>query len=316
MNEKLLTVENLQISYSARPVVSGLSFSLCQGEILCLAGESGCGKSTVLKAILGVDPGVRVTKGRILYEDRALQALSHSQRRSLWGGGMGMIYQNPGDSFNPIRKYEKQLKEMLKSHGLYEKTTFRSTASEVFQKLGLSDPERIFRSCPYEMSGGMNQRIAIAAAMLLRPRLLLADEPTSALDVTVQKQVAEELLRMQALTGMSMLIVTHNLGLASFLAHRIGIMYAGRLMELGSREDVLKHPIHPYTRSLIAAIPGLDGTMPKGLEGQEPLFGAELEGCSFRPRCPEAGAACEHMPYALREITPGHWSACGGEHHG
>lgn len=313
MNNKLLEVDNLHISYGLKPAVSNLSFSVSKGEIFCLAGESGCGKSTVLKAIMGADTSAAVTEGKIRYEGREIQSLKKSRRREIWGTQIGMIYQNPGNSFNPIRSYEKQFREMLKSHGLYQKAEFRAQIAELFQKLGLSNPERILHSCPYEMSGGMNQRIAIAAGVLMRPQLLLADEPTSALDVTMQKQVAEELLRIKKLSNMSVLIVTHNLGLANFLADRIGIMYAGRLVELGSREAVLYHPVHPYTKSLIAAIPKLDGQIPQGLEGQAPLFGAAAGGCAFCERCQDAKAVCSELPYKMQEITPDHWSCCGGK---
>ena len=232
------------------------------------------------------------------------------ERRRLAGREIGMIYQNPSAAFNPIRTYRKQFTEMMKSFGSYEKEKAEREILDLFARLNLPDGKRILDSCPYELSGGMNQRVAIAAAMLPGPRLLLADEPTSALDVTTQKQVVDELQNLRKMAGMTMLLVTHNLGVAAKLADTIGIMYAGRLVEYGETKKVLNHPLHPYTRKLLAAIPTIGGRLPEGLDGQPPLYGACQRGCVFWERCTQCNEACKEKPYRLTEAEPGHFASC------
>ncbi|MDO5134741.1 MAG: ABC transporter ATP-binding protein [Eubacteriales bacterium] len=254
--ERLLWVEKLNIAYGQETVVRDVSFSLEEGKILCLAGESGSGKSTVLKALTGIDPSVQA-EGGIFWRGENMIGRPYRERRRLCGRSIAVITQDPGSSFHPVRPYGAQLKEMLKSLEMYDREAFRRDVREIFCKLGLEDWERILKSCPYEMSGGMNQRIAIGAVMLLRPQLLLADEPTSALDVTVQKQTAIELLRLREAYGISQIIVTHNLGLAAFMADQIGIMQKGRLIEYGAAREILSRPKQEYTRQLLKAVPRL-----------------------------------------------------------
>ena len=181
---------------------------------------------------------------------------------------------------------------------------------KAFAKISLNDRERILACCPYEMSGGMNQRIALSLALLLEQDILLADEPTSALDATVQLQVAQELRRLRDVSGIAQIIVTHNLALAEFLADRIGVMYAGRLVELGTPKDVLSDPRHPYTKALIAAIPTLDGKLPTPLAGQPPLTGPSAAGCEFGERCVRCESGCGERCYALADVGGGHMTAC------
>ena len=308
--ETILSVRELSAGYGETPSVAKATFSLRKGEILCLVGESGCGKSTLLKAIMGTTPGLRVLSGSIELEGKALTAMPEKQRLALCCDRLGMVFQNPGSSFNPIRSYRKQFIETLKSHGRYSAADFDAQTEAAFAKLGLTDTRRILACCPYEMSGGMNQRIAMAIAMLLGQRILLADEPTSALDATIQLQVAQELRRLRDESGVTQIVVTHNLALAKFLGDRIGVMYGGRLVELGDAEAVLSRPVHPYTRSLLAAIPSLDGHMPEGLPGQPPVTGPKPLGCEFFERCPLRAADCEKAAYALRETAPGHFASC------
>ena len=249
--EMILEVSNLRAGYGEQVVVEDLSFGLRRGEILCLAGESGSGKSTVLKALIG-----------------SLDAKVFSGEIRMSGAPAGMIFQNPGASFNPIRSYKKQFIETLKSHKKYDKTKFQQQVGEAFAKVDLKDPERLLKECPYALSGGMNQRMALALAMLLGQEVLLEDEPTSALDATTALQVAKELRKLRDKDGISQIIVTHNLAMAGFLADRIGIMYQGRLVEMGDTDQVLHHPEHPYTKSLMAAIPRLGGELVKGGDGR------------------------------------------------
>ena len=294
----ILTVKNLCAGYSEHKTVADASFDLGPGEILCLVGESGCGKSTLLMS------------GEIILEGQSLLGLPQKERQRICCDKFGLVSQGPGASFNPIRSYRKQFVETLKSHGRYDKASFDAQVAQAFGKMSLSDPQRILNSCPYEMSGGMNQRIALALALLLEQDVLLADEPTSALDATIQLQVAQELLRLRRVSGMAQIIVTHNLALARFLADRIGVMYAGRLVEYGDARSVLREPRHPYTRSLMAAIPRLDGQMPVGLPGRPPLSGPSDPGCEFRDRCPCASAPCGGKQYGLEAVGEGHYAAC------
>ncbi len=309
MSEPILNVSGLCAGYGDRRAAADVSFSLRRGEILCLVGESGCGKSTLLKALIGA-PEVRLLAGTIELDGAVVSELPEKARRKACGARMGMVFQSPGASFNPIRSYRKQFVETLKSHGKYDAATFEQRAAEAFARVELPDWRRMLRECPYALSGGMNQRAAIALALLLEQDILLGDEPTSALDATIQLQVARELKKLRDETGVAQIIVTHNVALARFLSDRVGVMYAGRLVELGETADVLRHPQHPYTQSLMAAVPGLDGRMPQGLAGQPPLTGSAETGCEFRDRCPRAVPACENVAYALRTVHEGHCASC------
>ncbi|MBR5070905.1 MAG: ABC transporter ATP-binding protein [Oscillospiraceae bacterium] len=310
MRDDILTVTGLQAGYGGKPMISDVTFSLGRGEIFCIVGESGCGKSTLLKALLGTTPGLRITSGSIRLEDTELTQLPDAERRELCTEKMGMVFQNPGSSFNPIRSYKKQFIETLKSHGRYDKDAFPHQVEEAFGKLGLNDVKRIINSCPYEMSGGMNQRIAMAIMLILGQDILLADEPTSALDATIQKQMAEELRHLRDVSGISMIIVTHNLALAEYLGDRIAVIYSGHIAELGDASEVLNRPVHPYTKSLIDAIPTLDGRMPTGLPGSPPMTGPEEKGCEFCPRCPAVCDGCDALTYSMRDIGDGHYVSC------
>ena len=253
-SEKILTVSGLYAGYGKQEVVQDLTFALKRGEILCLAGESGCGKSTILKALMS-SPEVSISAGEISLCGTSLSDLTPRKRQSFCSGKIGMVFQNPGTSFNPIRSYRKQFMETLKSHGKYDKNSFLKQIFEAFEKVELKDGERILNLCPYAFSGGMNQRMALALVMLLKQEVLLCDEPTSALDATTGLSVARELAALRDRNGISQIIVTHNLSLAGFLADRIGIMYHGRLVEIGTKDEVLYHPQHSYTKSLLEALP-------------------------------------------------------------
>ncbi|HHY29211.1 MAG TPA: ABC transporter ATP-binding protein [Syntrophaceticus sp.] len=310
MEEQLLTVNDLHISYGDADVVSQVSFSVKKGEIVCIVGESGCGKSSVLKAILGL-PSLEtvVTGGSIVFEGRELTSMNTKQRCRLMGVEIGFVPQNPGSSFNPVRSYEQQFRETLSSHG---RRFDQAEVLDCFEKLHLTYGADILKSYPYEMSGGMNQRIAIALAMLLRPKLLLCDEVTSALDVTTQKLVVEELMQFRENCGTAILFVTHNLGVAAKMADIIIVMYAGHLMEYGQSKKVLKTPAHPYTKCLMVAVPDFSGELPCGLDGQPPLEGATMETCAFEPRCPYAGDMPHKNPYKMKQVSDGHFSCCTG----
>ena len=304
----LLHIEDLSVSYGSRDMIAGVNMDMEPGEIVCLAGESGCGKSTLLKSVMNL-PVFRteITKGRIIFDDKDMDALSEKERVRMSGPEIGMVQQQLNGAFNPLRTYEAQFKETFTSH---EMEYHEDRVLETFVSLNLPDGERVLKSRPFEMSGGMNQRIVIALAMLLEPKLLLCDEPTSALDVTTQKQVIEELMIMRDIRNTAILLVTHNLGVASAMADKIGIMYAGRMVEYGDTKKVLKNPAHPYTKALLSAIPDFSFKLPVGLDGYPPLDGAVREDCAFKERC-KWGAVCKNKePHTLKQVEEGHNASC------
>ena len=257
----LLRVDRLCAGYGGNNVLWDISFELNSGETLCIVGESGSGKSTLLRALLGRDPSVKISAGEIYLAGEELTGLPKKKRGAICAENFGMIFQTPGASFNPIRSYKKQFVEVLKSHGRFNAGSFMSDVSQVFTRLELGDAGAILPGYPYEMSGGMNQRISIALVLLTGQRILLADEPTSALDATIQFQVAQELNKLRDEKGVAQIIVTHNLALAQFLADRIAVIHKGRIVEHGTAEQIIRSPGHDYTRALLAAVPHLGGSL-------------------------------------------------------
>ncbi len=256
--KEILHYNRVTVNYNAVPVVHDVSFSLREGEILGVVGESGSGKSTLLKAAMGLlGPGGVVARGDIWYKGQNLPDLSEKELRRLSGPELAMIFQNAGASFCPIRTVGAQLYEAVSAHENISEADFRKKAAELLQKLRFEDAARILASYPFELSGGMMQRVGIAAAMLLNPSVLLADEPTSALDVSVQKQAVEEMLLIRELYHTAIIIVTHNIGVVRAMADRVVVMKDGRMVESGDARDVLEHPEQEYTKTLMAAVPRL-----------------------------------------------------------
>lgn len=256
--EALLEYRQTDVCYGGVRAVRGVSFTLHAGEILGVVGESGCGKSTLLRAAMGLlGPGGLVTGGKILYRGENLPDLSRRARRRLNGPELGMIFQSAGSSFCPVRRVGDQLYEMMRAHGPMEKRAFRQQAGALLDRLGLEDGPRILNSYPFELSGGMQQRVGIAAAMLLSPGVLLADEPTSALDVTLQKQVVEEMRMVRDTFGTAIVLVAHNLGVIGAMADNVLVLKDGKTVEYGKTGDVLANPQADYTRALLAAVPRL-----------------------------------------------------------
>ena len=255
---EILRYEHVDVSYNGMPAVRDISFSLEEGEILGIVGESGSGKSTLIRAAMGLlgDTGM-VTRGDIYYKGKNLPDLSEREMRKLRASELGMIFQNAGSSLCSIRTVGAQLYESMKEHMPISKSEFRKQAAELFAKVGFEDMDRILASYPFELSGGMAQRVGIAAAMLMNPSVLFADEPTSALDVSIQKQVAQEMLTVRKTFGTSIILVTHNIGLVRFMADRVLIMRTGECVEYGDMEQVLSDPKHEYTKRLLAAVPKL-----------------------------------------------------------
>lgn len=255
---EVIRYEHVDISYKGKRVVHDVSFSVEKGEILGIVGESGSGKSTLIKAAMGLlsQEGL-VTRGDIWYQGKNITDLPGRDRRRLNGPELGYIFQNAGSSFSPIRTVGVQLYETMKEHSRISKKEFQDRALELLAKLGFSDGMRILKSYPFELSGGMQQRVGIAAAMLLNPRLLLADEPTSALDVSVQKQVVEEILMVRKSFGTAIVMVSHNLGVIEAMADRVLVMRNGEMLEYGETRKILTDPQTAYTKELLAAVPRL-----------------------------------------------------------
>ena len=258
--ETLLRYEHVDIAYLGQPAVEDVSFSLSSGEILGIVGESGSGKSTLIKAAMGLlGSEGRVTGGSIRYKGRDLTALPQKELRKLCGPELGYIFQSAGSAFCPIRTVGAQLYEAMREHGRISKALFEERALEMLAKLGFEDGKRILTSYPFELSGGMQQRVGIAMAMSYEPKLLLADEPTSALDVTTQAQIVGEMARLRRDYGTAILLVTHNLGVAAYLSDRILVMRHGRIEEAGNRDTILQSSTNAYTRSLLESVPTLGG---------------------------------------------------------
>ena len=256
--EEILRYEHVEISYNGIPAVRDISFSVSEGEILGIVGESGSGKSTLIRAAMGLlgNTGL-VSRGDIFYRGKNLPDLKESDRRKLNGPELAMIFQNAGSSFCSIRTVGAQMYESMQEHDSISRQEFRSRAVEFFGKIGFEDGERILDSYPFELSGGMQQRVGVAAAMLMRPSILLADEPTSALDVSVQKQVAEEMRMMRDEFKTAIVLVTHNIGLVRFMTDRVLVMRDGKTVEYGETDQVLNHPESDYTKLLLEAVPML-----------------------------------------------------------
>lgn len=256
MQQPLLEFQNIEISYDGAPTVREINLKMKRGEILGIVGESGSGKSTLIKAAMGLlgSAGL-VNRGDILYKGQPVLDLNDEEMRSLRGPEMGMIFQNCGSALCPIRTIGEQLYETMAQHGFSDRQMVREKAATLFEKIHLRDAERIMNSYPFELSGGMNQRVGIVMAMLLEPDLLFADEPTSALDVTVQAQVVREMMVMREAFGMGIVVVTHNIGVVSYMADTVAVMCKGQLIEYGKARDVIDHPQQDYTRQLIEAIP-------------------------------------------------------------
>ena len=255
---EIIRYEHVDITYNCFKAFKDVSFTVDEGEILGIVGESGSGKSTLIKAAMGLlGPAGLVTRGDIWYKGMNLPDLSPSEIRKINGPELGMIFQSAGSSFCPIRTVGAQLYESMRAHESISKEAFRSRAVELLQKIGFENGDRILESYPFELSGGMQQRVGIASAMLLNPSVLLADEPTSALDVSVQKQVVEEMLLVRKTFGTAIILVTHNIGVIGAMADKVLVMKNGEMVEYGETRQVLDDPKEEYTRTLMSAVPRL-----------------------------------------------------------
>lgn len=258
----MLSIQNLSVKYgkSAVPAVQGIHLEMKQGEIVSIVGESGSGKTTVLRAIMGCLPGSGyVAGGDIRFGDQSLADLSPEEWRNLRGTELSMIFQDSGSMLNPVRRIGSQYVEYICMHQRQEKKKAWKQATEMLEKMHLTDADRVMRSYPFQLSGGMRQRVGIAMAMTFQPRLLLADEPTSSLDVTTQSQIVAQMLELREKYGTGILLVTHNLGTAVCMADRIIVMHDGHFADAGTREEILNGPVSDYTRKLLESVPAMGG---------------------------------------------------------
>ena len=312
----LLDIRNLQLEFGtgkdALRAVDGVSFTIAEGETLCLVGESGCGKSVSALSIarLVPTPPARYVGGEILLNGRDVLKMDPRELRSIRGGVVSYVFQEPSASLNPVFRVGNQIKESLKLH----RPQF-ATDDEVIRLLklvGIPAPESRIRDYPHQMSGGMQQRIMIAMALASEPKLLVADEPTTALDVTIQAQILELLRDLKARLRMSILLITHNLGIVGDIADRVAVMYAGQIVELSPARALLQRPLHPYTQALMNSVPqlGHEHERLQAIPGNVPNLGQFPSGCRFHPRCPKAQSDCAVKAPELVEVEPGRWVRC------
>ncbi|WP_234122275.1 ABC transporter ATP-binding protein [Clostridium hydrogenum] len=300
MDNVLLEVNNLKTNFynkgSKIEAVRGISFKLNDGEIVGIVGESGSGKSVAMKSILGIIPkNAKIENGEVLFKGRDILKLSNKEKQKIKGKDMAMIFQDPMTALNPLIKVGKHLEEVILRYNKISKKEARKKAIDMLNLVGIPMPEKRLNQYPHEFSGGMRQRVLIAMALCCEPKLLIADEPTTALDVTIQSQILKLLKELKEKKNMSIVLITHDLGVVASLCKRIVVMYAGMIMEEGLAEDIFYRPLHPYTKALLNSIPKVDEDEKKRLEpikGTAPSLLNPPKGCPFAERCPFAVDNC------------------------
>ncbi len=296
--------------------VDGVSYTVEQGETVAIVGESGSGKSVGALSILRLiaDPPGRIVGGEILFEGRDLMRLPDAQMREIRGGDIGMVFQEPMTSLNPVLTIGRQITETLEQHHQADRATAQRRAIELLGLVGIADPAHRLKQYPHQLSGGTRQRVMIAIAIACDPKLIIADEPTTALDVTIQAQILELMSGLTRRLNVALIIITHNLGVVARYAKRVNVMYAGRIVESGPAASIYHNPRHPYTVALLRSVPRLDRPRRARLDpvdGQPPDLTRLDQGCAFRPRCRFAVEACARMRPPLEPVGPAdHFSAC------
>ena len=318
MAEPLLSVRDLQVRFrsggQSLRAVDGVSFDLMPGQTLGIVGESGCGKSVTSLSIMRLlpSPPAMVEGGQVLLEGRDLLKLSQSQMRKLRGGRMGMIFQEPMTSLNPVYTCGDQIAESLRIHSGLKGKDARDRAIELLALVRLPSPEKRVDDYPHQLSGGQRQRVMIALALANDPAVLIADEPTTALDVTIQSQILDLMRDLQDRTGTAIMLITHDLGVVAETCQQVVVMYAGAVIEKGEVQQIFQDPQHPYTIGLMAAVPRMDTARGRlaTIPGAVPPPWQAIPGCRFAGRCPLADDRCRKSPPPLRPITAGHEVAC------
>ncbi len=312
----LLEIKNLKLEFGvgtdAVRAVDNISLTINPGQTVCLVGESGCGKSVTALSVarLLASPPAHYVGGEILLDGQDVLRMPQPLLRKVRGGVVSYVFQEPGASLNPVFSIGRQIKESLKLHRPDSAT--EDEALRLLKLLGIAAPESRLRDYPHQLSGGMQQRVMIAMALASQPKLLIADEPTTALDVTIQAQIIELLRDLKHRLGMSILLITHNLGIVGDIADQVAVMYAGQIVEWAPALPLLSRPLHPYTQALMHSIPKL-GAKSKRLEaipGSMPELGAFPTGCRFHPRCPQARPDCAQKPPELLEVEPNRFVRC------
>jgi peptide/nickel transport system ATP-binding protein len=318
MAETLLSVENLRVVFGPpgreQVAVDGVSFTLAPGEVIGIVGESGSGKSLTALSILRLVPSPpgRISAGRIGFRDRNLLELGEGAMNTIRGAEIAMIFQEPMTALNPVLPIRLQIEESLQAHTSLDGPARRARALELMNIVGIPAAERRLDEFPHQFSGGMRQRAMIAIALASSPKLLLADEPTTALDVTIQDQILKLILDLRDRLGMSVLFVTHDLGVVAATCDRMTVMYAGRVVETGTVAKVFATPHHPYTRGLLGSVPsaGAERRMLLSIEGTPPSLLSLPAGCAFHPRCAFAVERCRAERPALEAVAAGREVAC------
>ncbi len=318
MKEKLLEVCGLTAGfrYEGRwmNVIRDVSFEVYQSEIVGIVGESGSGKSVTAKHIMRLIPSPpgRISDGKILFEGKDIVEMSKRDVRKIRGNNISMIFQEPMTSLNPVFTCGDQICESIILHQRLTWKDAKKQTIEMLKLVGISSPETRFKAYPHELSGGMRQRVMIAIALSCNPRLLIADEPTTALDPTIQAQILDLIKLLQAKTSMSVIYITHDLGVVAELCERVVVMYAGMVMETSGVKELFKNPLHPYTRGLMMAMPRMDAIKKRlyTIEGKVPHFSEMPAGCPFNPRCPEVNDECLSACPDLFDAGGGHMVRC------
>ncbi|MBC7737524.1 MAG: ABC transporter ATP-binding protein, partial [Candidatus Saccharibacteria bacterium] len=292
--------------------VNDVSFRVMPGEVMGLVGESGSGKSVTLRSILGLLPANAASKGQAVWQGRNLLTLSPPELRAVRGGQISMIFQEPMTALNPVLPVSLQIDENLRAHTDLSASARRARARELMDLVGISDAARRLGEYPHQFSGGMRQRVMIAIALASNPQLLLADEPTTALDVTIQDQILKLILDLRDALKMSVVLVTHDLGVVATTCDRMAVMYAGRIVESGPVDAVFAMPMHAYTRGLLGSVPraGTERSPLTSIEGTPPGLGALPKGCAFHPRCAFATEICRNQTPVMEQTSPTRAVAC------
>ena len=316
--EKMIQIKNLHVQFSTYggrvQAVRGVSFDLHKGETLAIVGESGCGKSVTSQSIMRLipTPPGRITSGSILFKGQDLTKLPEKKMRDIRGADISMIFQDPMTALNPTLRVGEQIAENIMQHENISKEKAKEKAFEMLELVGIPNPKERLKQYPHEFSGGMRQRIVIAMALVCNPEVLIADEPTTALDVTIQAQILELFKDIQQKTDVSIVLVTHDLGVVAQVADRVAVMYAGKIVEIGTRRDIFYTPQHPYTKGLLRSVPRLDlyesELVP--IAGSPPDLFAPPSGCSFAPRCPYVMEVCDRMYPASTKLKESHQVHC------
>ncbi|MCM2983180.1 ABC transporter ATP-binding protein [Niallia circulans] len=313
----ILEIRNLHVSFASYggevKAVRGVNFSLEKGETLAIVGESGCGKSVTSQTIMRLIPSPpgRITDGSILYKGMDLTELKDEEMRKIRGADISMIFQDPMTALNPTLTIGDQIMEGIKQHKQISKAEAKDKAIEMLTLVGIPNPEMRLKQYPHQFSGGMRQRIVIAMALICEPEILIADEPTTALDVTIQAQILDLFREIQQKREVSIILITHDLGVVAQVADRVAVMYAGKIVEMGNRRDIFYSPQHPYTKGLLNSVPRLDqeGELVP-IDGTPPDLFSPPEGCSFTARCPYAMEVCKRVYPSKSNLSAQHQVNC------